>query len=112
MQTLLTVAENLRTNLRDEEERMRQSNKHYDELLNRYENTLKSWSVDKENIQTQRKEIGIYALNFLFVKYVYVVYCVLFLLFEKIEFAVKQKDKFYIIELSQSKHGMKGMQHY
>lgn len=83
MQTLLTVAENLRTNLRDEEERMRQSNKHYDELLNRYENTLKSWSVDKENIQTQRKEIGMYALNFLFdkyVKHVYVVYCVLFLL--------------------------------
>lgn len=67
MQTLLTVAENLRTNLRDEEERMRQSNKHYDELLNRYENTLEAWSIDKKNIQTQRNEIGIYiCICFLF----------------------------------------------
>lgn len=58
LQTLLTVAENLRTNLRDEEERMRQSNKHYDDLYNRLEDTLKKWSADKETIRGQRSEIG------------------------------------------------------
>lgn len=58
LQTLLTVAENLRTNLRDEEERMRQSNKHYDDLYNRLEDTLKNWAVDKETIRGQRSEIG------------------------------------------------------
>lgn len=58
IQTLLTVADNLRTNLRDEEERMRQSNKHYDDLYNRLEDTMKSWSADKETIRSQRSEIG------------------------------------------------------
>lgn len=58
MQTLLTVADNLRANLRDEEERMRQSNKHYDDLYNRLEDTMKSWSADKEKIRSQRSEIG------------------------------------------------------
>lgn len=58
LQTLLTVAENLRTSLRDEEERMRQSNKHYDDLYNRLEDTLKTWSADKEIIRGQRSEIG------------------------------------------------------
>lgn len=58
MQTLLTVADNLRTNLRDEEERMRQSNKHYDDLYNRLEDTVKAWTTDKETIGRQREEIG------------------------------------------------------
>lgn len=58
MQTLVTVADNLRTNLRDEEERMRQSNKHYDDLYNRLEDTLKAWTTDKETICRQREEIG------------------------------------------------------
>lgn len=58
MQTILTVAENLRANLINETERMKQSQKQYDELLSRHQEALKSWNIDKDKIHSQRDEIG------------------------------------------------------
>lgn len=59
MQTLLTVAEHLRSNLENETERIKQAQKQYDDLLHRYEDMMKQWALDKEKIRTQRDEIGI-----------------------------------------------------
>lgn len=59
MQTLLTVAEHLRSNLENETERMKQAQKQYDDLLHRYEDTMKQWALDKDKIRIQRDEIGI-----------------------------------------------------
>lgn len=58
LQTVLTIAENLRTNWNNEIERVKQAQKQYDELLGRYEDTTKAWSADKEKIRMQRNEIG------------------------------------------------------
>lgn len=58
MQTILTVAENLRDTLTNESERVKQAQKQYDELLSRYQEALKSWSMDKDKIRSQRDEIG------------------------------------------------------
>lgn len=58
MQTLLTVAEHLRSNFETEAERVKQAQKQYDDLLNRYEDMLKQWAVDKDKIRKQRDEIG------------------------------------------------------
>lgn len=58
MQTILTVAEHLQSNLENEMERVKQAQRQYDELLARYEETMKLWTTDKENIRKQRDEIG------------------------------------------------------
>lgn len=58
MQTILTVAEHLRSNLENEMERMKQAQKQYDELLARHDETLKLWATDKEKIRKQNDEIG------------------------------------------------------
>lgn len=58
MQTMLTVAEHLRSNLENEMERVKQAQKQYDELLARYDETVKLWATDKEKIRKQRDEIG------------------------------------------------------
>lgn len=58
MQTILTVAEHLRSNLENEMERMKQAQKQYDELLARHDETLKLWATDKEKIRKQHDEIG------------------------------------------------------
>lgn len=58
MQTILTVAEHLHSNLENEVERMKQAQKQYDELLARHDETLKLWAMDKEKIRKQRDEIG------------------------------------------------------
>lgn len=67
MQTLLTVAEHLMSNLENETERIKQAQKQYDELLHRYEDTIEQWAVDKDKIRKQREEIGrkkqTYSLN-------------------------------------------------
>lgn len=58
MQTILTVAEHLRSNLENEVERVKQAQKQYDELLARYDDVVKLWATDKEKIRKQRDEIG------------------------------------------------------
>lgn len=58
MQTLLTLAEHLRSSFENEMERVKQSQKQYDELLNRYDDVMRQWSNDKEKIRQQREEIG------------------------------------------------------
>lgn len=58
MQTLLTLAEHLRSSFQNEMERVKQAQKQYDELLNRYDDMMKQWSNDKEKIRQQRDEIG------------------------------------------------------
>lgn len=58
MQTLLTLAEHLRSSYETEVERVKQAQKQYDELNNRYDDMMKQWSNDKENIRQQRNEIG------------------------------------------------------
>lgn len=58
LQTMITIAENLRSNLNNETERVKQAQKQYDDLLTRFEETMKAWAIDKEKIQTQRTEIG------------------------------------------------------
>lgn len=58
MQTILTVAEHLRSNLYNETERVKQVQKQYDELLNRYEDTLRQGATDKHKIREQKDEIG------------------------------------------------------
>lgn len=58
MQTILTVAEHLRSNLENEMERVKQAQKQYDELLARYDEMTKLWTTDKEKIRKQRDEIG------------------------------------------------------
>lgn len=58
MQTILTVAENLHASLINEMERVKQALKQYDELSHRYQEALKSWSIDKNKIRSQRDEIG------------------------------------------------------
>lgn len=58
MQTLLTLAEHLRSSFENEAERVKQSQKQYDELLNRYDDIMRQWSNDKEKIRQQRDEIG------------------------------------------------------
>lgn len=58
MQTILTVAEHLRSNLYNEMERVKQVQKQYDELLSRYDETLQLWTTDKEIIRQQCDEIG------------------------------------------------------
>lgn len=58
MQTILTVAEHLRSNLENEMERMKQAQRQYDELLARHDETLRLWATDKEKIRKQRDEIG------------------------------------------------------
>lgn len=59
MQTILTVAEHIRSNLDNEMERVKQAQKQYDELLGRFEDTTKQWAVDKDKMRKQRDEIGI-----------------------------------------------------
>lgn len=59
MQTLLTVAEHIRSNLENEVERVKQAQRQYDELLHRYEDTMRQWALDKEKLRKQRDEIGI-----------------------------------------------------
>lgn len=58
MQTLLTLAEHLRSSFENEVERVKQAQKQYDELITRYEDMMKQWSNDKEKIRQQRDEIG------------------------------------------------------
>lgn len=58
MQTILTVAEHLRSNWENEMERVKQAQKQYDELLARYDEAVKLWATDKEKIRKQRDEIG------------------------------------------------------
>lgn len=58
MQTLLTVADNLKTSLTNEIERTKQAQKQYDELLTRHQETNKLWLLDKDKIRAQRNEIG------------------------------------------------------
>lgn len=58
MQTLLTLAEHLRSSFENEIERVKQAQKQYDELLNRYDDMMKQWAHDKEKISQQREEIG------------------------------------------------------
>lgn len=58
MQTLLTLAEHLRSSFENEVERVKQSQRQYDELLNRYDDMMKQWSCDKKKIRQQRDEIG------------------------------------------------------
>lgn len=58
MQTLLTLAEHLRSSFGNEMERVKQAQKQYDELLTRYDDMMKQWSYDKEKIRQQREEIG------------------------------------------------------
>lgn len=59
MQTLLTVAEHLQSNLENEIERVKQAQKQYDDLLHRYDEMMKQWALDKDKIRKQRDEIGI-----------------------------------------------------
>lgn len=70
MQTILTVSEHLKSNLYNEMERVKQAQKQYDELLSRYDETIKQWTTDKEKIRKQRDEIGmklaIYFVNCVF----------------------------------------------
>lgn len=58
MQTLLTLAEHLRTSFENEVERVKQAQRQYDELVNRHDDMMKQWSNDKERIREQRDEIG------------------------------------------------------
>lgn len=58
MQTLLTVAENLKISLTNEMERTKQAHKQYDELLTQQREMDRLWSLDKDKIRTQRNEIG------------------------------------------------------
>lgn len=58
MQTLLTLAEHLRSSHQTQIERVKQAQKQYDELRNRYDDMMKQWSNDKEKIRQQRNEIG------------------------------------------------------
>lgn len=66
MQTLLSVTENLKTCLTNEMERTKQTQKQYDELLTRHQETNKLWSLDKDKIRTQRNEIGMKMLQIQF----------------------------------------------
>lgn len=68
MQTILTVAEHIRSNLDNEMERVKQAQKQYDELLSRFEDTMKQWAVDKEKMRKQRDEIGIFLHIFCVIK--------------------------------------------
>lgn len=58
MQTLLTLAEHLRSSFENEVERVKQAQRQYDELVNRHDDMMKQWSNDKERIREQRDEIG------------------------------------------------------
>lgn len=58
MQTILTLAEHLRSSYENEMERVKQAQKQYDELHNRCDDIMKQWSNDKEKLRQQRNEIG------------------------------------------------------